>query len=126
MSGKIRLFLVEINRQNLEFHRRAFLHVEQQFEHRIAVFSARQTNHHLIAVFNHRKIADGFAHFLEQFRFRFRFYKQFLSDTFMYNQFPEAKERFYYKQRICTKIPAKALIFVQNQKLHKIRRQITC
>ena len=64
--GKIGLFLIEIHRQNVEFHWRTTLYVEQQIEHRVAVFAARETHHHAVAFLDHREICDRTAHLFEQ------------------------------------------------------------
>jgi len=75
--GKIRLLLVEIDGENFKFDGCAFLHVDQQIEHRVTVFAARNADHHFVAFFDHRKITNRFAHFFEQFCFRLTFYEQF-------------------------------------------------
>src|SRR5438445_543208 len=76
---KIGLFLIEIDDQDLKFHRRTPLYIEQQIEHRVAVLPARKTHHHPIALVDHRKIGNGIAHFLEQFSFCLSLCKQLAS-----------------------------------------------
>jgi hypothetical protein len=60
--------LIEIDRQQIELHRRAFLHVEEQIQQRVTVFAARHANHHAIAIGDHAKVFDRFAHAPQQTR----------------------------------------------------------
>jgi hypothetical protein len=60
------LFLIQIDCQQIEVHRRALLNIKQQIEERVTVLPARQADHYSIAVFNHLKILDCLAHAAQQ------------------------------------------------------------
>ena len=66
VRGKVRLFLVQIDRQQFEFNRSAALQFQQQVQQRITVFASAQTNHDFVAVDDHSEIADRFAHTAQQ------------------------------------------------------------
>ena len=66
MLGKAGLLLVEVDRDDLEGHRRACTQREQQIEQGIAVLAARDADHHLVTRFDHRKISDRLAHLAAQ------------------------------------------------------------
>ena len=63
---KTGLLLVQVDRDQLKFDRRALLHLEQDVEHGVAVFAARDANHHAVAFFDHVVVHDGLAHLAAQ------------------------------------------------------------
>ena len=58
MGGKAGLFLVKVDRDQVERNRRARAQHQQNFQHAIAVLAAGQADHHAITVFDHVEIAD--------------------------------------------------------------------
>ena len=58
MLGKIRLLLVEVDRDQFEPDRRLLLQLHQDVEHRVAVLAAGQAHHDLVAVLDHAEIGD--------------------------------------------------------------------
>ncbi len=61
VRGEIRLLLVEVDRHQLEAHRRAALHRQQHVQQRVRVLAARQADHHAVALADHRVVGDGLA-----------------------------------------------------------------
>ena len=59
---KTRLLLVEVDRHQLELHRRPRLQVAQNIEQREGILAAGQANHHPVAVLDQVEILDGAAH----------------------------------------------------------------
>ena len=56
---KTRLLLVEVDRHQLELHRRPRLQVAQNIEQREGILAAGQANHHPVAVLDHVEILNG-------------------------------------------------------------------
>ena len=59
---KTRLFLVEIDRDQLELDGGLFLQTHQHVQQAIAVLAAGQADHDAIALLDHAEIADRLAH----------------------------------------------------------------
>jgi len=55
------LFLVHVDRHDLELDRRDLLQVQQHVEHGVAVFAAGEADHDLVAVLDHVEIGDRFT-----------------------------------------------------------------
>jgi len=66
MLRKARLFLIQVNRKQLEVDGRALLQVHQDVEQGKRVFSSRQANHHAVAISDHVEICDGLAGVMEE------------------------------------------------------------
>ena len=66
MLGEIGLLLVEVDRDQLEAHRRLLAQLQQDVEHRVAVLAAGQAHHHLVAVLDHAEVGDRAAHLVAQ------------------------------------------------------------
>ena len=66
VRGKVRLLLVEVDRDQLELHRRLALQLQQDVEHRVAVLAAGQAHHHLVAVLDHAEVGDRPADLVAQ------------------------------------------------------------
>ena len=75
LGGKAGLFLIEIHCQQVELNRRAPLHVEQQIEQRVTVFSAGEAYHDPVAILDHAKSINGLAHAAEQSGLELCFYE---------------------------------------------------
>src|ERR1019366_581074 len=58
---KTRLLLVEIDGDNVEPDRRAFLERQQDVEQAVAVLAAGHAYHHLVTGFDHCEVANRFA-----------------------------------------------------------------
>ncbi|CAI8966961.1 hypothetical protein EMIT0357P_60245 [Pseudomonas marginalis] len=56
--GEARLFLVHIDRNDVELDRCDLLQVQQHVEHGVAVFAAGEADHDLVAVLDHVEIGD--------------------------------------------------------------------
>ena len=54
-----RVFLIEIERDQLERHGGFFAQPHQHIEHRVTIFAAGQAHHHLVARFDHVEIGNG-------------------------------------------------------------------
>ena len=59
MFGKIGLFLIHIDRDQLEIHGRVVLQAQQDIEHGIRVFAARQAHHDPVTGINHVVVRYG-------------------------------------------------------------------
>jgi hypothetical protein len=68
VGGEAGLLLIEVEGEQVEAHRRALAHVEQQVEHRVAVLAAGQADQHAVAVLDHREVFNGLAHLAQQAR----------------------------------------------------------
>jgi hypothetical protein len=55
------LLLVEVDRHDVEVHRRALAQGQQQVEQRVAVLAARQADHDLVAGLDHVEVGDRLA-----------------------------------------------------------------
>src|SRR5215475_14319569 len=65
--GKIGLFLIQVDRQQVEFDRRAASYFHQQAQQRVTVLAAAQTDHDAVAFTDHSEIFDRFAHSAKQY-----------------------------------------------------------
>src|SRR6185503_6973529 len=65
-ARKIRLFLVEIYRQNLKIHGRSMPHIEQKIQERMTVFTTGEADHDAVAVVDHSEVGNRFAHAAQQ------------------------------------------------------------
>ena len=68
MGRKVRLLLIEIDRGDLEAHRRAALQAQQHVEQGVGILAAGQAHHDVIAVGDHFEVADGLAYRAAQLR----------------------------------------------------------
>ena len=55
------LLLVEVDGHQLEAHRRALLHLQQDVQQAVAVLAAGQADHHAVAFLDHVVLRDGLA-----------------------------------------------------------------
>ena len=68
LRRKARLLLVEVDRHELEAHRRRALQRQQDVEQRVGVLAAREADHDLVAVLDHAIVADRLADQAAQLR----------------------------------------------------------
>src|SRR5688572_27285401 len=66
MLGKARLLLVEVDRHQVERHRRALAQADQDVEQRVAVLAARHADHPLVARLDQVEVANRLAHLAVQ------------------------------------------------------------
>ena len=66
LGREARLLLVEVDRDDVEGHRRAFAQRQQDLEQAVAVLPARQADHHLVAIVDHAEVADRLADLADQ------------------------------------------------------------
>src|SRR3546814_5671647 len=66
MIGEVRLFLVQVDGDNVEVDGRARFQGQQDIQHAVGILAARQAHHHLVAVFYHVEVGNGPACFAYQ------------------------------------------------------------
>ncbi len=66
MVGEIRLFLIQVYRDDLEIDRRPFAQGHQDIQQGVTILAAGQADHHLVAVLDHIEIADRLANLAAQ------------------------------------------------------------
>ena len=66
MSGKAGLFLIEVNREQVELYRSSSLQILKEAEEDVAVLASAQADHYAVSVDNHLMVGNSLTYCSEQ------------------------------------------------------------
>lgn len=70
MSGKAGLFLIEVNREQVELYRGSSLQILKEAEEDVAVLASAQADHYAVSVDNHPMVGNSLTYCSEQLSFQ--------------------------------------------------------